>query len=172
MPPPSRADAQTVLDRHLPMLRGYARHLAGSAPDADDLFQEVCVTVLADPALLMRGDEPGAYLRGIARHLASRQVRARRRERTVENLIDLAWEEAAEPTVASDDEQRALGACLERLSTQLREMIAWRYQDGLNASEIAARLRTSSDAVRMALSRARQALAKCVDRRMAGEGAS
>jgi RNA polymerase sigma-70 factor (ECF subfamily) len=126
--------------------------------------------VLADPALLVRGYEPGAYLRGIARHLASRQHRARRRERTVENLIDLAWDEAVEPARGSEDEQHALAACLERLSAPLREMIAWRYQDGLNASEIAKRLRTTSDAVRMSLSRTRQALAKCVSRRLAGEG--
>ncbi len=169
-PTPDPPDAQVVLDRHLAMLRGYARHLADGGQDADDLLQEVCLTVLADPALLLRGNEPGAYLRGIARHLASRQLRSRRRERNVENLIDIAWDLPAEPAMVAEEEQRALSACLERLSARLRDIIAWRYQHGLNASEIAKRLATSSVAVRMALSRARQALAKCVERRIAVGG--
>jgi RNA polymerase sigma factor (sigma-70 family) len=165
-------DGKNVLDRHLVMLRGYARHLTDGDQDADDLLQEVCVTVLTDPALLLRGKEPGAYLRGIARHLASRQQRSRRRERTVENLIDIAWDVPAEPAVVAEEEQRALSACLERLSKHMRDIISWRYQQGLNASEIAERLRTSSVAVRMSLSRARQALAKCVERRLTVTGAS
>jgi RNA polymerase sigma-70 factor (ECF subfamily) len=167
---PDAAGAQGLLDRHLPMLRGYARHLMAKAPDADDLVQDICVAVLSDPALLMRGEDPGAYLRGIARHLASRHLRRRHRERMIEHLIDLAWQEPDEPAHQAEDEGRALAACLGQLSARLRDLIAWRYDDGLNASEIAERLRTSSDAVRMMLGRTRQALAKCIGLRLADRG--
>jgi DNA-directed RNA polymerase specialized sigma24 family protein len=44
----------------------------------------------------------------------------------------------------------------------------WRYDEGLNATQIAGRLATSSDAIRMALLRIRQALARCVERRLGG----
>jgi RNA polymerase sigma factor (sigma-70 family) len=169
--PPDSAGAQTLLDSHLTMLRGYARHLMTKAQDADDLVQDVCVTVLSDPALLLRGEDPGAYLRGIARHLASRQLRRHRRECVIEHLIDLAWQAPDEPAHQAEAESRALAACLQQLSSRLRGLISWRYDDGLNASEIAERLHTSSDAVRMTLGRTRQALAKCIGLRLAERGA-
>jgi RNA polymerase sigma-70 factor, ECF subfamily len=157
--------ASELLQHHLTMLRGYLRHLLGSAHDADDVAQDVCLTVLRDPAVLLRGADPGAYLRGIARHLASRHRRRMRRPAMLEEMVEMAWEEHAE-ALDAQKERRALAGCLARLTARARQLLAWRYERGLNAGQIAAELSTSSEAVRMALMRARQALARCLSERL------
>lgn len=125
--------------------------------------------MLASPAILLRGDEPGAYLRGIARHLASRHRRRYQRHRALEELIELSWQ-AAPPPPDDGPEQAALTACLGELSERLRGMFDLRYQQGLNAREVGERLGLSSEGVRMALMRGRQALARCLGVRLDAGG--
>jgi RNA polymerase sigma-70 factor (ECF subfamily) len=158
--------ARDLLDEHLPMLRVYTRHLVAGATDADDIAQDVCVEVLAQPGILLRGDDPGAYLRGIARHLSSRHRRRFPRHRALEELIELAWDEvAAEPS-----DTGTLNRCLEGLTGRMRTLLDLRYRDGLNATEIGTRMTMTADAVRMALLRSRQALAQCLDRQETQHG--
>lgn len=159
---------RTALDAELPRLRAFLRHLLPPA-DADDVAQDVCLEVLRSPGLLLRGDHPGAYLRGIARHLASRHRRRYPRHQAVEEYLALTWDQV-EPEDHSR-EQAALKACLQGLGDRLRQMLDLRYQEGLNASEIGARLRLSADGVRMALMRGRQALARCLGGRLAAQDA-
>jgi RNA polymerase sigma factor (sigma-70 family) len=161
---PSPAErAREALDAELPRLRAFLRHLLPPS-DADDVAQDVCLEVLANPAVLLRGDAPGAYLRGIARHLASRQRRRYPRHQAVEELIALAYEQA-EP-LEVERERAALKACLAGISVRLQEMLDLRYHDGLNASQIGQRLGLSAEGVRMALMRGRQALARCLAARL------
>lgn len=164
------SDAERALRAQQMMLRGYLRHLVGSADDAEDLAQEVCLEVLKNPQVLLRGDDCGAYLRGIARHLASRHHRRIQRDAVLEELIDLAWQANLAPEASVEGEQRALQACLEQMPEKSRNMVLWRYDDGMNSREIAARMSTTSEAIRMALARARQALSKCVKQRLALPG--
>jgi RNA polymerase sigma-70 factor, ECF subfamily len=166
VPPSSRDETSQVraaLDTELPRLRAFLRHLLPPA-DADDVAQDVCLEVLRSPGVLLRGDNPGAYLRGIARHLASRHRRRYPRHQAVEEYVALCWDQ-----VEPEDqvhEQAALKACLEGLGDRLRQMFDLRYQEGLNATEIGERLRLSSDGVRMALMRGRSALARCLGGRL------
>lgn len=159
------AAAQHILDVQLPMLRAYARHLVAATEDADDIAQEVCLEVLSHPGILLRGTDPGAYLRGIARHISCRHHRRFQRHQALEELIDFTWELAGtEPDRTR--EVAALRVCLGGLNERLRALIAARYQDGLQATEIAPRFQLSAEAVRMALMRGRQALARCVAQRL------
>jgi RNA polymerase sigma factor (sigma-70 family) len=163
-------DAERILQAQTTMLRGYLRHLVASADDAEDLAQEVCLEVLKNPQMLMRGDDCGAYLRGVARHLASRHHRRIQRDALLEEFIELAWHKPIAPEATSAGEQLALSACLEQMPEKTRNMVLWRYDDGLTSSEIATRMSTSSEAIRMALARARQALSKCIKQRLAALG--
>src|SRR5947207_2498321 len=136
------SEAEAVLQAQQLMLLGYARHLVSSADDADDLAQEVCLEVLKNPLILLRGDDSGAYLRGIARHLASRHHRRIQRNAVLEELIDLAWqvngpppqpgEEVQNLVATHDGEHNALHACLQQMPEKTRGMIRMRYDDGLN----------------------------------------
>jgi RNA polymerase sigma-70 factor (ECF subfamily) len=155
---------RTALDAELPRLRAFLRHLLPPA-DADDVAQDVCVEVLRSPGVLLRGDNPGAYLRGIARHLASRHRRKYPRHQAVEEYLALTWDHVEPEDHAQ--EQQALKACLEGIGQRLRQMLDLRYQEGLNATQIGERLNLSGDGVRMALMRGRQALARCLGGRLA-----
>jgi len=176
------SEAERVLQAQQCMLRGYARHLVASVEDAEDLAQEVCVEVLKNPLILLRGDDCGAYLRGIARHLASRHHRRVQRHAVLEELIELAWHvhepengqsaDAASAVSEPGSEHSALQECLAKMPERTRGMIQMRYEDGMNSTEIAAKMSTSNEAIRVALARARQALARCVKQRLAIAGES
>ena len=172
-PTPAVAErARAELHRQFDGLRAYLRPLLPPA-DADDVAQDVCLEVLANPAILLRGDEPGAYLRGIARHLASRHRRRYQRHHALEELVELAWQAAPVPPESgteTEPEQAALRACLGELNERLRGMFDLRYQQGLNAREVGERLGLSSEGVRMALMRGRQALARCLGVRVDAGG--
>src|SRR4051794_215870 len=105
---PAMTETEVVLNSHLPMLRGYLRHLLGSVADADDVAQDVCVAILQQPDLLLKGSQPAAYLRGIARHLAFRHQRKIHREVILEDIIDLAWDAPAVETGSNDARQAVL----------------------------------------------------------------
>ncbi len=155
-----------TLDVELPRLRAFLRHLLPPA-DADDVAQDVCLEVLRSPGVLLRGDNPGAYLRGIARHLASRHRRRYPRHQAVEELVALAYDRI-EP-LDEEREQAALKACVSSLGERLRQMLDLRYHEGLNASQIGERLSLSAEGVRMALMRGRQVLSRCLAGRLAAD---
>jgi RNA polymerase sigma-70 factor (ECF subfamily) len=176
-PTATRAAAEALIAAQLPMLRAYLRHLLASPHDADDLAQDICVLALSQPQLLLRGAEPGAYLRGIARHLASRHQRRVRREPLLEEIIESAWAphapDADVPALAGvEGERQALKVCLERVPGNSRQVLMLRYQEGLNATQIGMRLKASGDAIRMLLLRLRQALARCIRQRLGLTGSS
>ena len=154
------------------MLRVYARHLLASAQDADDVVQEVCVLALEQPALILRGDDPAAYLRGIVRHLAQRHRRRYRPHRTLDDLVDQAWDHDApdQPSLATPQASAALAACLQTLGERARHLVEQRYRDDWDATRIGLQVGMSAEAVRMALMRARQALSRCLSQRLGSEG--
>lgn len=166
----TRRAAETLLTEHSPMLRAWLLHLLASPHDADDVLQEVSLAVLADPGLLLRGSVPGAYLRGIARHLAWRHQRRQRRESPMQDIIEEVWvaDDAGQAAPAREEAERAaLARCLERLPAHWRRLVDLRYRDGLSAVEIGDRLAKRADGVRAALMRARHALLTCIGRRLA-----
>jgi DNA-directed RNA polymerase specialized sigma24 family protein len=52
----------------------------------------------------------------------------------------------------------------------MRRVLDWKYRDGQTSLQIAARLATTAEAVRMALMRTRQALARCISEQLAAGG--
>jgi RNA polymerase sigma-70 factor, ECF subfamily len=161
-----RFQTEALLKEHLTMLRAYLQHLLSSPHDADDVFQDVCVAALKDPQLLLRGADVGAYLRGVARHLASRHQRNCRRAENLENLIETVWAVHEDPKVDSERERRALRECLAELPDKFRVLLTWRYENALDSKAMAARLNQTREAVRMALVRTRQTLGRCMRRRL------
>lgn len=151
----------------------YLLHLAGDPHEAEDLFQDLSVAVLENPALLRRAGDVFAYLRGIARHLAA--GRRRLHARTGESLrrwTEWAWE--ADPGDDSSDEDRrrqvaALQQCREGMQETARRLLSLRYDQGLDLKAIGEALGSTEGAVKMMFLRVRQALAKCIRLRLAGE---
>jgi len=150
---------------------GYLRVLVRDAHLAEDLFQETCLVVLRkidgfDPA----GDL-GAWVRGIALNLARNALR---KERYLHLMPSPNLAEAIERTHAGspsrEDEELALRLkhlddCMEEVSPRHRRLLELRYRGGASLREIARRTGRTEGAVQVALSRVRQFLLRCLDRK-------
>ncbi len=164
-----RSEAEAILNEHGLMLRGYLRHLLSSRHDVEDVYQDIWLSALKSPEMLLRGRDPGAYLRGIARHLASRLQRGQRRSTALEAVTETVWASEENTPQTDETERQALRECLKRISAEQHRILGWRYEELLNASEIGNRLGRSGAAVRMSLGRIRQALSRCMKLKLAGE---
>jgi RNA polymerase sigma-70 factor, ECF subfamily len=79
-------------------------------------------------------------------------------------LLDKFTEIWAEAAPAASEQSTALEVCLERLQARPRQMVRWRYFEGLKSEEIAGMLGSKSAAVRVALQRIREQLRACIER--------
>jgi RNA polymerase sigma-70 factor (ECF subfamily) len=141
---------------------------------ADDLVQEVFHQALTSQHNYDRDKPFGAWLRGIARHLLFRHYRNSKRQllplgdKVVERLEACAAE--AEQRQIDPDWQptrlAALRDCLGELTERVRAMLTLKYQEQLASKDIADRFRMKTNAVDMAMSRARRVLEECVSRKL------
>ena len=161
------------------LLEARARLIVGASVvlrdlhQAEDVFQELLVR-----ALRMResfSDAAGllAWARVTARHLAIDHVRRRDRldrilSEAALDAVDAQLERSAESASAR---MEAMRHCLERLPVESRQMLRLRYDVGHKGDELARQLQRSEAAIYKALSRLHQALKKCIDERLAAEGA-
>jgi RNA polymerase sigma-70 factor (ECF subfamily) len=85
-------------------------------------------------------------------------------------LLDRFTELWAETATGASERSAALEVCLERLSSDSRQMVRLRYFEQLHSGEIAVRIGSSATAVRMALQRIREQLRACVEARLRIDG--
>jgi RNA polymerase sigma-70 factor (ECF subfamily) len=149
-------------------LAGYVAAVMADPHAADDVLQNIAVAALRrfpdyDPSRPFV-----AWAMGIAKIeiLTHRRDRARAAVRfqaaTVEALAEV-WEELLPD---ADLRRDALGECLGRITGRNRTLVALRYEQERPLDEIAATLRMTSIAVRVALSRLRGSLHACIERRL------
>src|SRR5687768_958481 len=81
-----------ALEAHRPMLTAYLVRLVRDVHAAEDIAQEVFAEALANPRVVLKGGDLGAYLRGIARHLASRHFKQARTGPISAEILESAWE--------------------------------------------------------------------------------
>ena len=163
--PPVADDPESFVRAHQAGVWRYLRLLGASATDADDLLQETFLAVL-------RKDLPGEgatpLLRTIARGLWIDRHRWLARRRAV------AWAEGVDAALAAAPRDvhlehwlDALAACREELGERPRRALELTYRDGLGRPEVAAALGLAPNTVRNLLARTRDALRRCIGRRMA-----
>jgi RNA polymerase sigma-70 factor, ECF subfamily len=145
----------------------FAQLLAGigSFHDAEDVLQEVAVSVAKNYASYDPMRPFVAWALGIARNHMLMYFRKHRRDRLVFNeqlmaVIGKHFEPLAEEP--ADQRREALHKCLQQLNTSRRHLVELRYSNGLSINDIANRLSQSTAAVKGSLHRARKALEKCV----------
>ena len=162
----TRADFPTL---YLPVqatLRSYLRALVGADTHADDVLQEVALTLWQE---FEHYDPSRPFLNwamGVARNRAARWRRRQSRERLrFRPEVEAAL---AEDFAALEDElegqRRALRSCLQRLGDQARHLLRERYELGRSLGEIADLQRRSLNAVSKQLGRVRETLGRCTRR--------
>ena len=142
--------------------------------DAEDVLQE-CNLVLWRKADEFRpGTDFMAWACRIAQLqvLAFRKKQARAREHFDDALIARLADEAQERLGQFDRRHQALLECLQGLRPEQRALLARRYEPDGSVNEMARDSGRSPKAVSEALRRLREALMRCIQRRLALEGGS
>jgi RNA polymerase sigma factor (sigma-70 family) len=145
IPGGDRAALQTVYRLTAAKLFGVALRILGERSEAEDVLQEVYVTVLRkagdfDPGRV----SPITWLIAIARNRAIDRLRARRQSRRMEPIdaaSDLADAAPGADRALADAQQNArLHACLSTLAAHERAALRGAFFDGNTYEELAARM--------------------------------
>ena len=162
------SDAAQIAQLIVKHRHGLLAYLYGVLPDAhaaEDLFQEVCVVAVQKAGEFQDGTNFVAWARTIARNKLREHLR-RRSGVSVDDAffdgVESAFDEVRDPDVRKE----ALRRCLGDIQDRTRQMLVWRYEEGLTAASIAARMGQSRAGVNSLLQRVREILRECVDRRI------
>ncbi len=155
-PDPRDAFAELFRSTRSDLLR-YLLRRTTDAEEAADLLAETYATAWRKLEAIPAGDQARLWLFGVARNLL---LRSARRQRVADALVDrLAGElRAAGPPAPSDDRALRLRTALAELTERDREILTLSAWEGLAPREIAKVMRTSPNAVRIRLHRARKQL--------------
>lgn len=123
-------------------LFGICVRVMGNEPEAEDVLQEVYVTVWRKAGRFDAAKaSPITWLAVLARNKAVDRLRARRAPmQPIENAYDVGDDApSALDVLESSEEQARLAGCLEQLEDQQRAMIRAAFLDGATYSELAER---------------------------------
>lgn len=156
-------DVEVLFLRHEVSLRGYILGLLADRSAADDVFQEIFITVVRRAKDYRRDGDFMAWMRGIARNKVRESYRQRRFSPFDEQTMELLADEAEQMDHLIEQKRELLAGCLDRLSPRSRQIIEMRYAEKpMSPQEIADRLSWTIGAVNVALSKARSFLRECV----------
>jgi RNA polymerase sigma-70 factor (ECF subfamily) len=162
--------------QHRHRIEDYLRCLLPSDSEMEDVFQELSMVVLrhatgpGDPATF------ATWCRGIARNLVMHHLRGKQRRGRVilidelADIVDRAYDEAQGEKDGGelwDRRRAALQQCLTQLPDHDRELLRRRYVDEDDAAGLGRLLQRSPEAIRMKIMRLRQALERCIARKLA-----
>lgn len=155
-----------------PAVAAFLTSLAPNSHDAEDLLQRTAEGLLGRWAEYDASRPFVAWAIGAARIEALRYRQERSRDRLVfdEATIDAlakAHSDHAEELAAA---REALDECVARLTERLRQVLQLHHVSGLEPECVAERLSLSVGAVRVALSRARESVRRCLERTLGTAG--
>ena len=152
-------------------LYGFIYGLVRNAHDAEDMLQEVWLRLSGAIAEGVEIQDQAKWCRGTARNLILHYWRDRRDDKVVadQELLDLA-----ELAYAEQDKNghywsmraEALRECIDELPERVKHLLRLKYDMGLSAQAVAEELRQSTAATFKALSRVRQALRECAQKKL------
>jgi RNA polymerase sigma-70 factor (ECF subfamily) len=164
-----------VVKRLHGQVRGHAALLGVDSDSIDDVAQEVFVEVFRSLRRYDAGRSFQEWVRGFTRNVVLRHSERRSREYKLRKDALSAYlrekEVQAPESPAEGSALEGLHRCLDRLPEHLRTLVLLRYAEGKKSGAIAAELRRSADAVRMALMRTRDVLLRCMEAQGSGDPA-
>jgi len=159
--------SQQVL-RHRHALLALIRSFIPDPHAVEDIFQEVSLVAIEKAAEFLDGTNFPAWARAIARFKIREHLRARRGVALSDAFFD-GMESAFAQGEDLEERKEALRRCLGQLPEKSRQLLAWRYADGLDPAGIAGRMRHTRTGVNSLLQRLRESLRECLDRQIAAE---
>ena len=162
--------------QHRVIIFGYLMAQTGDYHAAEDIFQEVCVTVCEKFDQFEKGTNFKAWVMQITRYKILSYYQGSPKERAMVKLSPEIAETLADDCSELDDDEAferelaALRECLGGVKGKSRLILLKRYGEGLSCKAVADALNWSVNAVYVALSRVRDALGECIRKRLsAGE---
>jgi len=159
-----------VLGRYQLMIQGYAYGICGDHHLAEDVYQEVAAIAAAKGDDLPDDGGIAPWLREVTRRKALELVRKAKRMPLLSDEVIEALGPAIE--AAEEDEgarlRSAMAECIEKLPDDGRAVIQGRYRDELSCEAIADHVGRSVQGVYGMLKRLKVALARCVEKAVAG----
>jgi RNA polymerase sigma-70 factor (ECF subfamily) len=167
-----------LIRSHQAELYRYARYLGAEAQTAEDLVQDTFLVAMDGvmPAETAQPRVAAAWLRGVLRNLFLQDCRRRRTSpvRVDTETVSRAEEVWKAEFLRRDDGfeyAEALQKCLGDLPDRSRAAVRLHYAERRSREEMGRTLGHSEDGVKSMMRRIRAALADCVRRRLAAEGA-
>lgn len=155
------------------LVRMYVESVVWNPHDAEDVVQQVAYQAgknyqQYDPARPFAG-----WVIGIAKNEVRMHLRKRSRDRHVfgDDVLDLVADTAQQQAPEMVPRSSALRECMKRVPDSGKSLLQMRYAEGLKGPELGDRLGLSQNAVLLRLRRLRAALGKCIEERLAREGA-
>src|SRR5437762_416806 len=174
--PEANFDFDAIVRETQAHIRAYIAGLGVPRHDVDDVAQDVYIELYRFSNKVPADVPPKQWLKGIARNLCMNYFRrtSRRQRLQREALVQIFLQsvEDESPSLSEGPIRRALDGCCEKLSPESQRLLALRYEQELPSHEIAERLQSTAEAVRIALLRIRTTLKACIGKSLALEGAS
>lgn len=157
-----------------PMVLAYLRAMVADAHLAEDLTQETMIAAHQSLGGFEPGGNFGQWLRGIARNKALMYWRAEKRHpllidsRVLDGINEVfdSLDRNAGETDWWDSRKRAMRDCVALLSGHLKAAVDSVYFSGNSLDESAEALHSTRAAVGQRLSRARNQIRECMDRKL------
>lgn len=160
-----------LLARHERGLRAFVYTLLPEMQHTDEVIQETCLVMWRKFADFEPNSDFLAWACTVARFEAIKYRRKLARDRHVfhPDLLSLLAEEAINELSRREDERQALDQCLQKLSSQQRELVQACYSEGVTIKQVAENLDKSATALYKALNRIRVLLLDCIEVAIARE---
>lgn len=157
---------QTLFVQNQQAVLAYVMSLEPDVHDAQEIVQETFVTASRKAATWTSGTGFFAWACAIARFntMHFQRTRGRRKARLAEDVIELLAEQTEDDFTQFQFRVTALQECLQKLAPRARELITLRYHAGKLPGQVANEVGWTVNAVRVALTRARQSLRECLER--------
>lgn len=157
-----------------PALRGFVRSLVPSVADADDVLQEVAITLWKKFGEF-EGGSPEDFRRWaftVAKFkvLSWKRDLGRDRHLFSDELLERIAEESGSRSERLKAQRDALQHCVENLPEKQRKLVDAAYAPKARTDELASSLGRTAMAVYKQLHRIRMALAECANRQLKKEG--
>jgi len=152
----------------------YAMSLLHNAANAEEVLQETNLVLWRKFDQYQPGTDFGRWASSIAHYevLKQREKKLRHERLFSDDFIESLAADAPQRAGLLEARRQALLECLAKLSQADRQLVTCRYQPEANTRQLAEAVGRSVQGTRRALHRIRTALAACVERTLAREGAA
>ena len=151
------AAVQALVARKLPRILALATRMLGDAAEAEDVAQETFLRIWRHASGWRRGHARfDTWVHRVALNLCYDRLR-RRRERTTDELPEVA-DDAPLPDAFPGDDERRVERAMQRIAPRQREAIVLVYYQEMSNIEAASAMQVSVDALESLLARGRRAL--------------